>query len=552
MQKTAHLKVTDGFGVQKTIPLLKPVFTIGRKIENDLQVMSNSVSRHHGAIVCENGVYYLVDKGSKTGTFINGQRVERSALCHLDRISLGAVDDYKIQFIAPDQALEQFSSVADQASGSAERQKAATAKEELKNLARYVEVNQAFKFSLEADDVLRLIVDAAVELAAAERGLIMLMNQEGKLEFKVARDNKRSDVPRKDFALSTSVVKQVLRKNQTVVLGEGLRDRDFEPGRSVSHLDLRKVICVPLHRFQMQANIYATSSVQFKLIGVLYLDSRSISAMLSKTSIKLLESLAFEASKAFENVRLMHEEQEKQRLEHEFQMARDVQVALSPVSSVKSNHFELAAHSIPCRDVGGDFYDLLTLSDGRVVLTLADVSGKGISAALLASLAQGIIEAEFYQGHSPAEVLEILNRVILNRSEANRFITMFCAVLDSEGSLTWVNAGHNPPILARHGGETETLSTQSLMLGAFDFAEYRVSNTRLGPGDLVFSFTDGVTEAVNSSGDFFGDERLLELVRKSINLTAEQIKNRVLEEVLDFTRGLPQGDDITVVALKMK
>ena len=552
MQKTAHLKVTDGLGVKKTFPLLKPVFTIGRKIENDLQVMSNSASRYHGEIVCDNGVYYLVDKGSKTGIFINGKRVERSALSHLDRISLGAVDDYQIQFIASDQAPEQFSSVADLSRGSAERRQAASAKEELKNLARYVEVNQAFKFSLEADDVLRLIVDAAVELAAAERGLIMLRNREGALEFKVARDNKRRDVRRKDFALSTSVVKRVLRKNQTVVLNEGLKDRDFEPGRSVSHLDLRKVICVPLQRFQMQANMHATSGLQSELIGVLYLDSRSVSAILSKTSIRLLESLAFEASKAFENVRLMHEEQEKQRLEHELQMARDVQIALSPVSSVKANHFELAAQSIPCRDVGGDFYDLLTLQDGRVVLTLADVSGKGIAAALLASLAQGIIEAEFYEGHSPAEALKSINRVIVNRSEANRFITMFCAVLDSEGGLTWVNAGHNPPILARHAGETETLSTQSLMLGAFDFAEYHLSNTKLGPGDVVFSFSDGVTEAANSSGELFGDERLLELVRQNINLTAEQIKDRVLEEVLAFTRGLPQGDDLTVLALKMK
>src|SRR2546428_13825355 len=98
MEKTARLKVTDAFGVQKTVPLLKPVFTIGRKVDNDLQVMSNSASRQHGSIICENGIYYLVDNGSKTGIFINGQRVERTPLCHMDRISLGKVDDYQIQF----------------------------------------------------------------------------------------------------------------------------------------------------------------------------------------------------------------------------------------------------------------------------------------------------------------------------------------------------------------------------------------------------------------------------------------------------------------------
>jgi sigma-B regulation protein RsbU (phosphoserine phosphatase) len=129
---------------------------------------------------------------------------------------------------------------------------------------------------------------------------------------------------------------------------------------------------------------------------------------------------------------------------------------------------------------------------------------------------------------------------------------MFCAVLDSEGSFTWVNAGHNPPILLRNDGQTETLSTRSLVLGAFGFAEYRVSHLTLGPGDVVFTFSDGVTEAVNGSNEMFGEQRLLKLLQTSVSLTAEQIKDRVLEEVLAFTRGLPQGDDITVVALKMK
>src|ERR1700730_18091029 len=171
MQKTARLKVTDAFGVQRTIPLLKPVFTIGRKVDNDLQVMSNYASRQHGSIICENGVYFLVDAGSTRGTFINGERVERTELHHMDRISLGGVDDYQIQFIASDAAVEQLSSSGVQPHmGSGERRLAATAEEELKNLTRYVEVNKAFKFSLAPNDVLRLIVDAAIELAAAPRG----------------------------------------------------------------------------------------------------------------------------------------------------------------------------------------------------------------------------------------------------------------------------------------------------------------------------------------------------------------------------------------------
>jgi sigma-B regulation protein RsbU (phosphoserine phosphatase) len=554
MEKTARLKVTDSFGVKKTIPLLKPVFTIGRMVDNDLQVMSNTASRRHGSIVCENGVYYLIDNDSTSGTFINGKRIKRTPLNNLDRITLGEVNDYQIQFIASDAATGGPLLSGDQPRlDSTSGQPAATAEEQLKNLARYVEINQAFKFSLTPDDVLRLIVDAAIELAAAERGLIMLRNSKGSMSFKIARDNKKTDVQRRDFALSTSVVRKVLHKKRTVVLNVSENESAADPSQSVMLLGLRTAICIPLLRFQMQQNMNSTSTYQPELIGILYLDSRMRGGgNLSQTSMRLLESLGFEASKALESVRLMHEEEKKQRMEREFETAREVQVALMPISAVKTERFDLVAHSLPCRYVGGDFYDLIKLPNGVVSMTLADVSGKGISAALLASVAQGVIEAQFSSEHTPAEVVETLNRVIVSRSDANRFITMFSALLDDEGNLAWVNAGHNPPILARRDGRTEELATKSLVIGAFDFAEYRVTNTKLESGDVVFCFTDGVTEAANSSGEMFGDERLLELIRKNLHSTAEQIRDLVLEEVVYFTSGLPQGDDVTVIALKMK
>jgi serine phosphatase RsbU (regulator of sigma subunit) len=511
--------------------------------------MSTTVSRDHGEIVCEQGIYYLVDKGSKSGVFINGQRVERTALSNLDRITLGGADEYQIQFIVNDQS-DQLSSTDGLASG--EMNLAATAKEKLKNLARYVEINQAFKFSLAPDDVLTLVVDAAIELAGAERGLIMLKGDGEGLAFKVARDNRRNNVEQRDFALSTRVVREVLAENRTVILNT--TPANDQQMQSVYNLSLQTVICIPLHQFQMQATVGVTSMLQRKLLGILYLDSRRQTGHLSQTNSRLLDSLAFEASKALENARLLHEEQEKQRLEREFEMAQSVQVALLPTSdsTPQSKYFELAAQSLPCRYVGGDFYDLMALQNGGTVLTLCDVSGKGISAALLASVAQGVIEAQFYAGASPAGVATTLNRVVVNRSDANRFITMFCSVLGDDGNFSWVNAGHNPSILARQTGEIEMLSTNSLVLGAFDFAEYCVTNTRLLPGDVVFIFSDGVTEATNGSDQMFGDQRLQDLVRRNKDRSAQEIKDLVMSEVLAFTSGEPQGDDITVVVLKMK
>src|SRR5262249_28569912 len=134
----------------------------------------------------------------------------------------------------------------------------------------------------------------------------------------------------------------------------------------------------------------------------------------------------------------------------------------------------------------------------------------------------------------------------------NRFITLFCATLDPDGHLTYINAGHNLPVLVRADGQTETLTTKSVLLGAFDFVEYKPRQTRLAPGDVVVMYTDGVTEAINTDNQMFGEERLEKLVKDCISLSAEGIKQRILNEVLVFTAGLPQGDDITLIVLKMK
>lgn len=551
MQKPALLKIVDQFGVPKTLPLEKRVFTIGRRPENDLMLLSNSVSRDHAAIVYDNETYYLVDKASKSGLFVNGQRVTRCELHHLDQIGVGGHDDCQIQFLE-----ESVPVIFESSHGLNLSQlghaSGATANKELQQLARYVEVHQAFKFSLTPDDVLCLIVDAAIEIANAERGCLMLKNDAGQLEFKVARDSKRNLLSGADFQMSRTVVQEAFNEKRTVVVTDYLENNQTTR-RSVTDLNLRRIACVPLRHFQMnETTMGQTETVKLNTIGVLYVDSRKTRGAFSKTSLTLLESLAFEASKSLESVRLMHEEQEKKRFEREFATAREVQLALLPTTFVQPTHFEVSAHSLPCRYVGGDFYDLLTLEDGRAVLILGDVSGKGISAALLASMAQGVIYAQLNSGLSLPEVLTSLNRVLVQKSDANRFITLFCALIAPDGTFSFVNAGHNPAILVRANRKTELLTTGSMLLGAFDFAEYYGQKTKLEPNDVLVVFSDGVTEAVDTTNQPFGDRRLEQLVRESAGLSAKDIKDRIEREVLVFTRGLPQGDDITLIALKMK
>jgi serine phosphatase RsbU (regulator of sigma subunit) len=557
MQRTAQLKIVNRFGVARHLPLDKDLFTIGRKAENDLQLLSDTVSRQHANIVFENDGYYLVDVGSKRGTYVNDQRIERCALQHLDRLRIGGDDDQQIFFL--DESVERASAIFESSPRLTlspvvqDQHRIVSANEELQKLSRFIEVNQAFKFSMTPDDVLCLIVDAAIEITGAERGFLMLRNNEtGDLEFKVARDRNRNWVVGNEFSMSRSVVEEAFKQNRSVIINDGQESEKLFERDSMRSLDIRSIACIPLRRFQMSENMDATTILKRDVIGVLYVDSHLVSGSLTQTSLRLLESLAFEATKSLENVRLMHEESEKKQIEQELGMARQVQMALSPTGFISPDHFEIAAQSVPSRYVGGDFYDFMPIKDDRSAIALGDVSGKGFAAALLAAMAQGALQAQFTANLPLTDVIASLNKVLVQRSDSNRFITLFCGVLDRDGHLTYVNAGHNPPILARISGEIETLSTKSVLLGAFDFVEYKTRQTRLLPGDVVVMYTDGVTEAVNTAHEMFGEDRLERLIQDSVTLTAEQIKQRILDDVLAFTHGLPQGDDITLIVIKMK
>ena len=556
MQKPAQLKMINRFGVTRFLPLGKPVFTIGRKAENDLQLLSDTVSRQHAEIIYEDDSYVLIDVGSKRGTFVNDQRIERCALQHQDRLRIGDDDEQQIVFL--DDTVESASAIFNSTPNltlsppSKDRFALVTsANEELQKLSRFVEVNQAFKFSMTPDDVLCLIVDAAIEITQAERGFLMLRNADGNLEFKVARDRGRNWIEGNEFEMSRSVVEEAFKQNRSVIINDAQAGVAGLPRESVRNLSLRSIGCIPLRSFQMTENMDATSILKRDVIGVLYVDSNVAGGSLTQTSLKLLESLAFEATKSLESVRLMHEEQEKKSLEQELNMARQVQVTLSPAAIKSMDHFEVAAHNIPSRYVGGDFYDLIPIKDDRFVFALGDVSGKGVAAALLAAMAQGALQVQFATNQPLTEVISSLNKMLVLRSASNRFITLFCAVLDRDGHFTYINAGHNLPILVRTTGETEMLTTKSVLLGAFDFVEYKPRQTRLNSGDIVVMYTDGVTEAVNADNQMFSDERLETLVKQSASLSAEQIKQRILDEVISFTRGLPQGDDITLIVLKL-
>ena len=269
--------------------------------------------------------------------------------------------------------------------------------------------------------------------------------------------------------------------------------------------------------------------------------------------LRLLESLAFEATKSLESVRLMHEEQEKKQIEQELGMARQVQVALSPTAFKVAGHISRSPRTTSRRATSEATSTTSFRSrDGRSAFALGDVSGKGVAAALLAAMAQGALQAQFTSNLPLTEVVTSLNKVLVQRSASNRFITLFCATLDPDGHFTYINAGHNPPILARTERRDRDADDEIRPARRVRLRRIQTEADTARPGDVVVMYTDGVTEAVNADNQMFGDERLVSLVAASASLSADEIKGRVLGEVVAFTSGLPQGDDITLIVLKMR
>lgn len=246
--------------------------------------------------------------------------------------------------------------------------------------------------------------------------------------------------------------------------------------------------------------------------------------------------------------RVREMELETERLEEELRLARQIQNRLLPAAAPVLDHFELAGKSLPAREVGGDYFDYILLADGRIGLAVADVSGKGAGAALLMSSFRASLRSQDLAGQGPARTLAALNRFVCSSVDPGKFITAFLAVLDPRtGELLYANGGHEPPLLMKDGKTLRELSEGGLILGAFAQADYEEGNVQMPSGSILAIFTDGVTEAQNMQGDFFGSERLMEVLASPDSQPCPALLQRILDEIQSFAGDAPQSDDITLL-----
>jgi sigma-B regulation protein RsbU (phosphoserine phosphatase) len=309
-------------------------------------------------------------------------------------------------------------------------------------------------------------------------------------------------------------------------------------------MNLRAVACLPLEAMSADGDASA-------IMGILYLDSRKHMHSLSGLDEKLLTRLAHEAGHVLEKLDMVVTLAEKKRIEQELAIAEETQRSLLPRSLPQAEPFRIRAFSRPTRQLGGDFYDFITVPNGLLTGVLADVSGKGIPAALLSSFTLGALNMEFRSSAQPDLVLNSVNQALCEKTPAHRFVTLFLFQLTGEGKGHYIGAGHNPAYLFRAAtGDIEQLPSEGMPLGMFGFASYAPVALELSPGDVLVVYSDGLSEAENGAQEEFGEERLLGLIRSAAPQGAEAVEASFLAELNRFTQGASQNDDITFLVIE--
>jgi serine phosphatase RsbU (regulator of sigma subunit) len=301
---------------------------------------------------------------------------------------------------------------------------------------------------------------------------------------------------------------------------------------------VRSVMAVPL-------------AVEGRVSGMIYVDSAFAINRFTERDLQLLTLIAGVAAIRIENVRLLELQQAQKRLEHELGVASEIQLRLHPSAPPAIPGFDLMGVSFPCYQVGGDYFDFLQRHDGRHVIALGDVSGKGISAALLMSSVHAAVRAQCTTKLAPHQIVSELNEYIYENTPMNRYVTFFYSELDAAtGELTYINGGHNAPLLMRNAGDVEQLDCGGFPVGIMNGSTYTEGRVHLAPGDVLVIYSDGVTESVNEQGDEFGENRLLEVVQRHRGRSAAGLRDRIDEALQKFVGRAKSVDDLTLVILK--
>ena len=434
---------------QKNLFMDHTPFTVGRKVDKDLVIADPRVSRDHAQILQEGLDFFLVDLGSKHGTFVNGERIQRQKLERGDRLEFGARDSAYLLFNPGRATSNTAREFLSQISGIQIKQEAT----DLEKLTLFLEAARKLNTAGVLDEILMTMLDVTLQLTSAERAFVFLKDEEGKLRLAAGRNSKKEPLL-DDKTISHSILEESLRSNSEFLLTDTSRSLDLAGRQSIVAYDLRTVVCIPLRKMQVQATRDAQTPVpaanSAEAMGVLYVDSRFASRDISGVSQDILHAIATEAASLIENARLVQAEEEARRYQQELSIAASIQQRLMKVKIPEVPFARMDGRNLQCKEIGGDFYDAVNTKEGLAVV-LADVSGKGVSAALLASTLQGMIYSHLIAGMSLLEVVTAVNRFFTEKMGGEKYATLLLVRLRRDGDLEYVNCGHVQPLLVCAG-----------------------------------------------------------------------------------------------------
>jgi len=542
----AEISIDTGEGSRERFPLTKDRVTIGRSRDSDIFLPDQWLSRHHAEILKKDASFFVHDMGSKNGTLLNGEPVHGDRrLRHGDVITLGEhVLTFSVEDAEEDSQPPEGTRIFSARELSDIKTKPSIDPEELQRQNRVLEVLSQAARSLLAHrplpELFEQVLDLLFAAVPAERGAILLL--EGLPVEQVIKASRSRGGQAPLTKVSRSISRRVLERRETMLLPNLMEDAAFSTQDSILSTGIRSALCAPLW-------FTSATGEQDAVIGLVYLDSLAMTRPFNEEDARIVTALANVAAAKIENVRLLEQSMEMRRLEEDMRVAAEIQRGLLPESAPTVPGYGVVGFNQPCRTVGGDYYDF-ALQQGCLLLALGDVSGKGTGAALLMTVLRAAVRG-LWADASISEAVSRINSTVCQNVTSGKYVTFFMARLEPEtGKVSYVNAGHNPPLLVRGNGSVETLGEGGMVLGLFDSIPYAEGAAELRASDTLLIFSDGVTETFSPKGDEFGDERLAEVAVRGRGLDAAGLQTEILRELEAFAAGEKATDDRTLIVLK--
>ncbi len=526
-------------------------YTVGRQNDCSFFINNATVSRQHAVIeVPANGKEVTIrDLGSHNGTCVNGVRVNGHTVAKRNDLVMFGQVEFRLSDTEESTKPETKSPTTTQlAQFDPQHSVVLDIKEALRPLP--AKVSDIPELWSTLSEMARMLVLPEPKESMLQRSLALVSKvipaeRLAVLSTSPDRANVYTDalllLHKKDmgtFTLSKTIVNEILTNKTSIVIGDLNEDSRFSSQQSIVASDLKSAMAVPLFD-------------EGKVLGILYADTTNPLHRYSNDYLRLFATFGNIIASRLLNYALLAERQEKEKLEAELTRASNIQKNLLAKQVPQIAGYVVHPFQEQCQAVGGDLYDLALLPDGRLVFLVADVSGKGMGAALLMS---NILASFRIQYSDPDfDLIKAVRHVSLQLhryTAAEDFATLFIGLVDPQKhTLSYINAGHNPPLIARVDGSCKNLDPSGTMIGAFDFSDWKVERTELANRDLLFVFTDGVSEATNQ-GNHYGEERMQNVIVNSRHLPPQDIAGKLFADILNFVKDEPRSDDITMLFVK--